>query len=175
MKWMYVGTKYLFDMTPKGVNSSHREGYTAAIDRKAFNTEPYSNWMAPNHVLQRSTGEVVTGGEASWALLGKEIYAPFPSHVHYPEFAIAWEVEGGYEMIGTATLYYDLDVPGDGAKIQGKDGNQWDGQGPGAFHFRYVKQGDGDLRLAASTIYADPTPAMMLMVHRGMLKPENFV
>ena len=154
---------------------AYREDYTAAVDAKAWDNDPSSKWMTSNHTLQRSTGQVVSGGDASWSAIGKDIYAPFPSHLHYPEFAVVWEVDGGWEMLGVAILYYNLAAPGDGAKIKGKDGKQWDGEGPGAFQFRLAKQDDGTLKVASTAIFADPTGPMVQMLKRGMMKPEDLM
>lgn len=151
------------------------EDYTHAADAKAWDTEPYSNWLTSDHVLRRSTGENIHGGEASWSAFSKDLYAPFATHLHDPQYAICWEADDGWEMIGVATLHWNLVAPGEGAKVKGSDGKEWDGAGPAAFKFHYVKQSDGGIRLSETAIYADPTLAVVAMLKRGMMKPEDLL
>lgn len=151
------------------------EKYTYAVDAKAWNSEPFSNWFTPDSVLQKSTGEVVTGGEAAWKSLREEVYAPFAAHYHDAQFLVTWETETGWEMFGVAALHWNLAVPGDGgAKVKDAKGNEWDGVGPAAFNFHYRKTGEG-IRLSKTAIYADPTAAVVAMLKRGMLKPEDMM
>lgn len=151
------------------------EKYTNAVDDKAWDKDPSSDWFTSDCVLHKSTGEVVSGGDAAWKSLSKETYAPFSGHCHDPQFLVAWEIDGGWEMLGVATLYWTLAVPGDGgAKVKDSKGKEWDGAGPAAFDFHYKKQGD-DFRISKLAIYADPSAAMVTMMKRGMLKPEDLV
>jgi hypothetical protein len=152
-----------------------REVYTNAVDRKVWDTDPSSNWLTSNHILHKSTGETVSGGDASWKSLREEIYAPFSQHLHDPQLLVAWETDGGWEMLGVATLYWNLVAPGEGAKTKDSAGKAWDGAGPAAFAFRYENQGDGGIRLSKTAIYGDPTAAMVGMLKRGMLKPEDLM
>jgi len=151
------------------------ETYTQAVDRKAWNNEPSSNWLSSDHTLQKSTGEVVSGGDASWAAFREQVYAPMKEHLHDPQYLVCWETENGWEMLGVAMLHYDLAVPGEGSKVKDGQGKEWDGVIPAAFDFQYVKQSDGGIKLAKSSIFNDPTAAVVGMLKRGMLKPEDLV
>lgn len=117
----------------------------------------------------------MSGGFASWAALSKEVYAPFSSHLHDPYFAVTWENDNGWEMIGAANLYWNLAAPGDGAKVKDSQGKEWDGKGPAAFKFRYVKQADGGIKMGSTEIFADPTAAVVTMLKRGMMSPEDLI
>jgi hypothetical protein len=131
--------------------------------------------MTNDHKLHKSTGEVVSGGDASFASLKNEIYAPLKDHLHDPQYVVCWEVENGWEMLGVATLYYNLAVPGEGNKVKGRQGKEWDGAIPSAFDFRYVKQSDGGIKLSRTAIFSDPTAAVVGMLKRGMMKPEDLL
>ncbi|WPH03253.1 Hypothetical protein R9X50_00613000 [Acrodontium crateriforme] len=121
--------------------------------------------------FQKSTGEVVEGGEAAWKAVA-EVYSPFSSHFHEPTFVIVWKTDKGYGMFGTAKLHWNLAVPGDKKGQTGYDGKEWDGVTPGAFKFHYDKDGDS-FKISRTEIYSDPSAAMVIMMHRGMLKPED--
>ncbi|ORY19303.1 hypothetical protein BCR34DRAFT_210604 [Clohesyomyces aquaticus] len=149
------------------------EQYTLAADRKAWDTEPYSNWFTEDCALHKSTGEVVCGGDAAWKAI-KEVYAPFSEHQHIPQFIAVWERENGWEMLGVATLYWSLPVPGEGVKVKDDNGKEWDGAGPAAFDFWYRKTNAG-IRLEKEAIYVDSSVAVKEMVKRGMLKAEDIV
>ena len=174
MKWMYALLSLPFPQFHLP-NSSNREEYTNAVDCKVWDTEPSSTYFTPTHTLHKSTGETVSGGDASWSSLRTQVYAPFSQHLHDPQFFVVWETEDGWEMLGVATLYWNLVAPGAGAKVKGRDGKEWDGAGPAAFNFRYVKLEDGGIRLCRTAIYADPTVAVVGMLKRGMMKAEDLV
>lgn len=89
-----------------------------------------------------------------------------------PQFIVVWERENGWEMLGVATLYWNLPVPGEGAKVKGAKGKLWDGAGPAAFDFWYRKT-DAGIRLEKEAIYADSSVAVKEMVKRGMVKAED--
>ncbi|KAJ4368431.1 hypothetical protein N0V83_006788 [Neocucurbitaria cava] len=154
------------------------EQYTNAVDRKAWDTEPSSNWFAPTHTLHKTSGETVSGGDASWAALRTEVYAPFAAHLHDPQFFVVWEKDDGWEMLGVATLYWNLAAPGGSGEkksVKGRDGKEWDGAGPAAFNFHYVKGSDGQIRMKSSATYADPSTAVVGMLKKGMMKPEDLL
>ncbi|KAF2678184.1 hypothetical protein K458DRAFT_409155 [Lentithecium fluviatile CBS 122367] len=147
------------------------EQYTHAADRKAWDTEPSSNWFTSDCALYKPTGEVISGGDAAWNAI-KEVYAPFSEHLHIPQFIVVWERENGWEMLGVATLYWNLPVPGEGGKVKDVKGKEWDGAGPAAFDFWYRKT-DAGIRLEKEAIYADSSAAVKEMVKRGMVKAED--
>ncbi|KAK4961937.1 hypothetical protein LTR10_002430 [Elasticomyces elasticus] len=94
--------------------------------------------------------------------------------VHDPSFLVCWETEKGWDMIGIANLWYNLQAPGD-RKVKGYGGKEWDGVLPGAFKFSYVKGGDDGVQLARTDIFSDPSTALVQMLKRGMLKPEQLM
>jgi hypothetical protein len=151
------------------------ETYTNAVDSDVWGKEPSSNWLTSDHVLHKSNGETVSGGEASWTALRDDVYAPFAQHLHDPQFLVAWETEDGWEMLGVATLYWTLAAPGQGSSIKDNTGKEWDGSGSAAFSFQYVKQSDGGIKLSKTAIYADPTASVVMMLKRGMMKPEDLL
>lgn len=133
--------------------------------------------MAPDHVLVRTTGQKHEGADASLNALYREIYAPFAKWCHVPYSLVAHEVDDGWEMLGFATLYWTLAVPGkqeSGNKVKDAQGNEWDGSNPAAFKFHYRKKGDG-MQLARTEIAADPTGAVVEMLKRGMMKPDDLM
>ncbi|CAO2655021.1 Nn.00g117540.m01.CDS01 [Neocucurbitaria sp. VM-36] len=122
------------------------EQYTNAVDRKAWDTEPSSNWFTSSHTLHKTTGETVSGGDASWTALRTEVYAPFSQHLHDPQFFVTWETEDGWESLVLRRCTGILRL-----------------------------LGDGGVRLDKSATYADPTAAVVTMLKRGMMKPEDLV
>lgn len=183
MKWMYC--THAIDLHSLAFflvylsNAARREQYTNAVDAKAWDSEPSSNWMTSDHKLYKSTGELVSGGEASFFCLSKELYAPFSAHLHDPDLLVCWESDGGWEMLGVATVYWNLAVPSAATstseKIKDRTGKEWEGAAPGAFAFKYAKQADGGIKLAKSAIYTDSTKAVVEMMKRGMIKPDDLM
>lgn len=141
------------------------------IDGRQFDQPATSVGHAKDFTLQRSNGEVIEGADKAWKVLG-EIYAPFESHVHDPSFLVSWKTEKGWDMFGVAQLWWNLQVPGE-QKIKGFGGKEWDGCTPSAFYFKYVKIGEDGFELARTEIYGDPSAALIQMIKRGMLKPEQ--
>ncbi|KAF2629221.1 hypothetical protein BU25DRAFT_409129 [Macroventuria anomochaeta] len=152
------------------------EQYTLTYDSKAYD-EIKNNLLTDDHLLVRTTGQKHQGAQASADAMYKEIYAPFAKWSHVPYHIIAYEVDDGWEMMGLATLYWTLAVPAkqeSGDKVRDAEGNEWDGANPAAFNFRYRKVGDG-IRLAKTEIAADRTAAVVGMLKRGMMKPEDLL
>lgn len=77
-------------------------------------------------------------------------------------------------MFGVAHLWWTLAAPGDSAKVKDASGKEWDGVTPGAFKFDYVKEG-GSIKLVRTEIFSDPSQAMVYMLKRGMIKPEDLL
>ncbi|KAK1029437.1 hypothetical protein LTR33_017233, partial [Friedmanniomyces endolithicus] len=102
------------------------EDYTNnIIDGRKFHETASSVGWTPEFTLKKSTGEVVEGTDKAWAAL-QEIYAPFSEHVHDPTFCVCWETEKGWDMLGVASMWYNLQAPGEG-KMKGFGGKEWDG------------------------------------------------
>ncbi|KAJ9639319.1 hypothetical protein H2201_008311 [Coniosporium apollinis] len=179
----YQTTPAFIKYCPKGWDDvrSHpamawMEKYTNMFDSRAAFDAPHSDWHTSDYTLHEANGTIVSGGEAGWAAL-KNIYSPFSAHLHDPTFLIWWETEKGWEMIGQADMCANLAAPG-GQKKKDRNGNEWDVIIPSAFHFEYVKddgaQHDGIL-LRRTEILADSGPAVVEMMKRGMLKPEELM
>ncbi|KAK5685444.1 hypothetical protein LTS10_003522 [Elasticomyces elasticus] len=170
--FIYAGT--WDETTRKHPAMKWMEHYTKnVVDARRFDEPATSVGHTLDWTLQKSTGEVVEGADKAWAAL-QEVYAPFSEHVHNPSFLACWETEKGWDMIGIAYLWYNLQAPGDG-KIKGYGGKEWDGVLPGAFKFSYVKSGDDGVQLARTEIFSDPSAALVQMLKRGMLKPEQLM
>lgn len=151
------------------------ENYTKdVVDARKFIDSAPDEWHTSDWTLQKSTGEQFKCTDKAWAAL-KETYAPFAEHVHDPQFLVCWEMEKGWGMLGIARLWWNLQAPPSGGekKIMGHGGKEWDGVTPGAFFFEYVKSGKNEIKLARSEIFSDPSAALVAMLKRGMLKPEQ--
>jgi hypothetical protein len=158
LKWMEWYTKEIIDARKFDEYSATDAGHT------------------PDFVFQKSTGEVISGADKAWAGV-KEVYAPFSAQVHDPQFLVSWETENGWEMFGIADLWYNLAAPpSEGEKrVKGIHGEEWDGVLPSAFKFNYVKGGKHGVQLARTEVYSDPSAALVRMLKRGMVKPEDLV
>ncbi|OCK75302.1 hypothetical protein K432DRAFT_362330 [Lepidopterella palustris CBS 459.81] len=154
------------------------ENYTInVIDAKKFDI-PATEYHVPSFTLQKSDGTIIEGAEKAWAS-NKETYAPFPAHMHEPQYLFCTETENGWQMMGRANLFVELPgQPGTGEKkVKSVSGKEWDAVMPSAFHFEYVKDKDGvdGIKLAKTEIFSDPFPALRLMLKRGVIKPENIL
>lgn len=96
-------------------------------------------------------------------------------HLHDPQFLVAWDDGDETEMLGVASLFYNLAASGEGNKVKDRNGKEWDGMIPAAFDFRYVKDGKNGYKLSRTAIYNDPTAAVVGMLKRGMMKPEDLM
>jgi len=153
------------------------EKYTLAFDADQLASSSFSDWHTDDLTYQKGTGEVITGGETAFKAC-LEVYAPFAAHLHEPAFVIVWETEDGYEMVGQATLFADLKVPGGEKKMADLTGRKWDIGIPGMFRFSYMKvEGaphDG-LKMRRNEVFSDSGPAIVEMLKRGMVKPEQLL
>lgn len=69
-----------------------------------------------------STSGIVAGYKAV-----RESYAPFSEHYHEPIGPIScWETEKGYFMMGQATMFANLPVPGEAKAKADANGKNWD-------------------------------------------------
>lgn len=97
-------------------------------------------------------------------------YAPFAAHLHDPEFLVCWETKDGYEMMGNASLYFNLHGPAPEA-LTDRFGKKWHGVIQGAYHFYYVKDGD-KFKMKQTIIFADLGPALKTMLQNKMIDGE---
>ncbi len=57
--------------------------YTEMVDRKVWDSEPWSDWYTEDYVLIKSDGQVVKGGEPGWDALA-QIYGTLNTEPHPP-------------------------------------------------------------------------------------------
>jgi hypothetical protein len=135
------------------------------------NKEAFAKWHTADFVYNNSDGTKYDGFEAAYAAI-QQIYTPFAGFSHEPSFFNCWETEEGWEMVGTATMYADLPVPGGEKTNEDLHGKKWDLGLPGMFHFWYVKDdsGPGGFKMKRSDVFSDTFPAVQEMVKRGMIK-----
>ena len=72
---------------------------------------------------------------------------------------------------GEADLYFKVGAPLE-ESLTDPDGNKWQGVHKGAFHFKYVKDGDS-IKLRETRIFADASPALRLMLNNKLIGPEQ--
>ena len=128
--------------------------------------------QTPDFTLQMTDGTVFKGAEEAWHKAIPEMYGPFTAHKHDPTFGIVWETDNGWGMFGIAEFYFKIHgLSGDA--VTDLQGEKWDGVSPSAFHFLYVKDGSGDIKLKSAKIFADPGPAFKLMLKNGVINTEQ--
>ncbi|KAK8215455.1 hypothetical protein M8818_002076 [Zalaria obscura] len=150
------------------------EKYTNNFDARNFDI-PASEWHASTFAIQKSDGQVVSGADKAWAAV-KEIYSPFTANLHEPIFLYCSETENGWQMFGIANVFVNLQGqagPGE-QKVKSVEGKEWDAVLPTAFYLEYVRE-DGGIKLNKTKIFGDPTPAVGLLLQRGVMKPEDLV
>jgi hypothetical protein len=80
-------------------------------------------------------------------------------------------------MVGKATMFAELPVPGDKQKTD-LTGKKWDVGVPSMFHFEYVKESSakhGGILIKRTEIFGDSAPAVVEMMKRGMIKPDQLL
>lgn len=124
-----------------------------------------------NMAVQKSDGTRSSGVDNVWATLAS-IYGPFGGHKHYPRQISVWETGNGWAALGIADVYFRFHGSA-GGKLTDGEGDKWDGVGPGAFQFEYVKTADGGIKLKETKLFSDPTPAIKLMLKAGAINGEQ--
>jgi hypothetical protein len=182
---MSYPTKPAFVVTTKGWDElrvhpamAWMEKYTYAWDGKEINESNTTDWHTEDHVYQAPNGEVATGSKAA-VNAALATYAPFAAHMHEPNGTIScWETQDGWEMLGQATLFIDLPVPGGPKTKKDLSGRAWDIAAPGMFQFSYVKdkgaKHDG-IKMKLQKVFSDSGARMIEMIKRGMVKPEQLL
>jgi hypothetical protein len=129
-----------------------------------------AKWHTADFVHTGANGTVYNGFDATFPAL-QQIYAPFVAFSHEPRFLNCWETDDGWEMVGTATMYADLPVPGGEKTNEDLTGKKWDLGLPGMFHFWYVKDESGPdgFKMKRSDVFSDTFPAVQEMMKRGMI------
>lgn len=163
------------------------EEYAAShFDQQAWNTNHFSEWHHSDWHLTKADNTVVSGGHEVWTEGIPSIYGPFAGHLHDPTFLIVWDTEEGYEMIGEANVFLDLNVAEEdkGADESGttkekdSNGKEWDALMPGSFHFWFAKAEGGEgnthgLLMKRTQLFADSAPITGLMIKKGLVKKED--
>lgn len=146
-----------------------------AFDCGSMKTEPYTVFHADDFTFTKTDGTVLPPGEASWKAW-LEGYAPFTEHLHEARYCCVYERNGGWEMMGIATIYGNLHVPGAKTK-KDLSGRLWDVAVPGALLFTCVKDPSGPkgFKVKSMTLFGDGTPVIGEMIKRGMMKPEDLL
>jgi hypothetical protein len=146
-----------------------------AFDSGKMKTEPYTVFHTNDFTFTKSDGTILPPGEESWKGW-LEGYAPFTKYYHEAQYVCVYERNGGWEMMGIATVYADLPVPGEKTK-KDSTGRQWDVAVPGALLFTCVKDPTGPkgFKVKSITIFGDGTPVVGEMIKRGMNKPEDLL
>jgi hypothetical protein len=107
------------------------EKYTNAWDVRQITEQNAAEWNTTDYVYTDGKGVTTTGAiEAHKAATAT--YAPFSEYRHEPNGPLScWETETGYFMIGQATLFADLPVPGEDKSKTDANGKKWDLAIPG--------------------------------------------
>jgi len=152
--------------------------WMARYTQHAFNNDAvrkdsaeFGKWHTADFIHINADGTKYTGWDETFAAL-QQIYAPFTSFCHEPVFVNCWETEDGWEMVGQATMFADLPVPGGDKTHTDLTGKKWDLGLPGMFHFWYVKDKSGPdgIKMKRSDVFSDTFPAIQEMMKRGMIK-----
>ncbi|KAJ9620910.1 hypothetical protein H2203_007496 [Taxawa tesnikishii (nom. ined.)] len=152
------------------------EKFTKAFEARDHNLLKYPfDYMTNSHDRSNNRGP----RESLPAVL--ESYAPFPRFEHRPQAIMIAEVEEGkrWEMMGQGEL--GVDVPGelvDGqTKVKDRGDGEWDAVLGCAFVFYFVKDenGIGGFKLDGMRAFVDPTPAVKIMIQRGVMSPEQLL
>ncbi|KAF2101303.1 hypothetical protein NA57DRAFT_72744 [Rhizodiscina lignyota] len=154
------------------------EDYTMLFNSKEMFDKKYSEWHTDDYKYQKSTGEVIKGGAEAFEAV-KQTYAPFKGTNHEPNWLCCWETEQGWEMVGQAVMFGNLQAPGGSGQVHADmKGDKWDVAIPSAFHFEYVKDPSGPspgIKLKRTEVFGDSAPVVVEMLKRGMLKPEQLL
>jgi hypothetical protein len=107
------------------------EKYSKAWDSRQVTEQNAAEWNTTDYVYTDGKGVTTTGAiEAHRA--ATTTYAPFSEFYHEPNGPLScWETETGYFMIGQATLFADLPVPGEAKSKTDGNGKKWDLAIPG--------------------------------------------
>ena len=103
----------------------------------------------------------------------QEIYGPFASHNHRPNFLVTWETKDGYAMSGEADVFFNLHGVPAGNESDG-EGGKWHGHISAAFRFDYVRE-ESDIKLKATRIFSDASPALKLMLQNKQIDGNALV
>jgi len=107
------------------------EAYTKAWDAKEITEENAAKYNTEDYTYTNPKGESFTGPVVGHKA-ALETYAPFSEHKHEPVGPLAvWDTDNGWFMVGQATLFGDLPVPGEPKSKADATGRKWDLAIPG--------------------------------------------
>jgi len=152
------------------------EKYTKKFDTREINDENQAEYNTADYTYTKADGTTATGGLPAHQL-AMATYAPFSAYSHVPKMLACWETENGWYMTGQATLFADLPVPGGEKTKADLTGRKWDLEMEAMFQFEYVKAADGidGIKMKSTKAFSDSTPAVVEMLKRGMIKPEQLL
>lgn len=162
------------DTTRKHPAMKWMEDYALDFDTHSFSPK----WYSKDWTLHMADGRMVSGRDEAIAAI-RELYGPLTSHFHEPYFLVCHDVADGWDMIGQAKLYGNLNgKPAAGEeKVKDRQGREWDMALPAAFHFHYVKdpgaENGGGISLKKTEIMSDSGVAMGIMLKRGLIKAQD--
>jgi hypothetical protein len=109
------------------------EKYTKMWDERKVTEENASEWNTTDYIYIDAKG-IATKGAVEAHRAATATYAPFSEYHHEPNGPLAcWETENGYFMMGQATLFADLPVPGEAKSKADASGKNWDLAIPGKY------------------------------------------
>jgi len=162
------------DTTRKHPALKWTEQYVLDFDTQSFSPK----WYSKDWTLHKADGIKVSGRENSIAA-AREIYGPLTSHFHEPYFAVITETADGWDMIGLAKVFGNLNgSPAAGEKkVKDLQGREWDMGVPGAFHLHYVKdpqaENGGGIVITKTEIMSDSGVGMGIMLKRGLIQAKD--
>ncbi|KAB8346053.1 hypothetical protein FH972_023105 [Carpinus fangiana] len=151
------------------------EGYTKdLIDAQKWDT-PAAEHHDPDFWLQKPDGTVIKGADQAWAAV-HELYQPFAAHFHDPTFLVLSDTSDGWTMAGQANVFGNLQGPLGETKATDSTGKAWELMTPAMFIFHFVKSSNkAGVALKSTRIFSDSGPAIVAMLKKGLIKPEQLL
>ena len=155
------------------------EDYTAFYNARSDWDQDTSDWLSPDFTLVKPDGTVFADHKQAFKE-SKAMYQFFTKEFHEPYFLVCWENDQGWQMFGQAHMFANL--PGNPSageqKVKDLQGREWDVKIPGAFNFVYAKNpgaAHGGIEMTKAEIMSDSGPAVVNLLKRGVLKPEQLL
>lgn len=120
-----------------------------------------------------SDGKRIEGRSAAVAAL-VEKYAPFTGgHKHCPTELLVWREGEEWVMFGHARCYIGFE--GVEKEVKDPEGDMWNVYLEAAYRFVYIEDASAKsgYKIKETRIYADPTPAVGLMLQKGLATAEQ--
>lgn len=148
------------------------EQYTYAFDENNSQPEPASDWYTDDISFRKPDGTEVQGIDKVVAEAA-EVHGPFTKFIHVPYWLSCWETSDGWEMIGKADLYANMQgQPTADEKTVTSRGEQWQVSLPAWFHFWYTKSPESKhgILIQRCEMMTDTMPAVQILTKRGVMK-----